>query len=68
MPHDERILKTAYKTSSKQISQGGLTFAQTAHGRRPGYSQTPYIANRHHYDRHAGTENASPDQERHDHI
>ena len=42
-------------------------YAQTSQGRRPGYSQTPYIANRQHYDRHAGTENASPDQERHDH-
>ena len=63
MPHDERILKTAYKTSSKQISQGGLLFAQTSHGRRAGLSHTPYIANR----AHAGTENASPDQERHNH-
>ena len=63
MPHDERILKTAYKTSSKQISQGGLLFAQTSQGRRAGLSHTPYIANR----AHAGTENASPDQERHNH-
>ena len=62
MPHDERVLKTAYKTQGKQIAHGSL-FSQG--GRRPGLSQTPYIANRAQY--HANTENGSPDQERHKH-
>ena len=41
MPHDERMLKTAYKTYGKNSGAGNFTAGQSMRGRGQGNSQTP---------------------------
>ena len=62
MPHDERMLKSAYKQQSRHIAHGGL-IANHSNSRRNGYSQTAVFMGNKSYDTRHDPSNMSPDMD-----
>ena len=58
MPHDERMLKSAYKQQSRGIAHGGLMYSQGGQARRNGYTANKSYDTRQDH-------NMSPEIERH---
>ena len=62
MPHDERILKSAYKSQSRHIAHGGLIAHHNNSRRNGGFSSTQYNGYKS-YDTRHDPSNMSPDMD-----